>query len=263
MKTFDLWENAPLQIEGEETPRIRYFEAEEKRGDGTVIVFAGGGYMRRSEHEADKYALFLNSLGLDSFVLDYRILPYRYPAALIDARRAVRFVRANAEKFGIDPSKIAVMGSSAGGHLAAHVSTYRGKVEGEANDSLDNVDPTPNAQILCYGVTEYQSNLLTYKNLLGDKIEELREEVNPIRLADETAPRAFIWHTETDTAVNVSSTLSYASRLHELGIRCEMHIYPEGPHGIGLADKYPSVRRWQGELKFWLENEGYIKTLSD
>ena len=132
MKTFDLWENAPLQIEGEETPRIRYFEAEEKRGDGTVIVFAGGGYMRRSEHEADKYALFLNSLGLDSFVLDYRILPYRYPAALIDARRAVRFVRANAEKFGIDPSKIAVMGSSAGGHLAAHVSTYRGKVEGEA-----------------------------------------------------------------------------------------------------------------------------------
>ena len=258
MEAIRLWENAPLQIEGEEEPAIRYFPAEEKRGNGTVIIFAGGGYMRRSEHEADKYARFLNSLGLNAFVLDYRILPYRYPAALIDARRAVRYVRANAEKFGINPEKIAVMGSSAGGHLAAHVSTYRGELEDEAKDTLDAVDPTPNAQILCYGVTEHQSNLLTYKNLLGDRIEELKDAVNPILLADSTAPKAFIWHTETDTAVNVSSTFAYASRLHELGIRCEMHIYPEGPHGIGLAEAYPSVRRWQNELKFWLESQGYI-----
>ena len=258
MEAIRLWENAPLQIEGEEEPSLRYFPAENKQGDGTVIIFAGGGYMRRSAHEADKYALFLNTLGLDAFVLDYRILPYRYPAALIDARRAVRFVRANAENFGISPEKIAVMGSSAGGHLAAHVSTFRGELPYEANDELDKTDPTPNAQILCYGVTEYQSNLLTYKNLLGDRLEELREAVNPILLADATAPRAFIWHTETDTAVSVESTYRYAARLHSLGVRCEMHIYPEGPHGIGLADAYPSVRRWQGELAFWLKNEGYI-----
>ncbi|MBQ7363037.1 MAG: alpha/beta hydrolase [Clostridia bacterium] len=259
MKTIKLWDKIPLYINGEEAPVLRYFPAEVKRGTGTVIIFAGGGYMRRSAHEADSYAEFLNSAGLDTFVLDYRILPYRYPAALIDARRAVRFVRANAENFGINPGKIAVMGSSAGGHLAAHVSTFRGELEEEAHDTLDNVDPTPNAQILCYPVTDFQAHLGSYKNLLGEENLEQRDSVNPMKLADATAPRAFIWHTETDPAVKVTSTLAYAARLHEVGVRCELHVYPEGGHGLGLADKYPSVRRWQDELLFWLRNEKYIE----
>ena len=258
MEAIRLWENAPLQIEGEEEPAIRYFPAEEKRGNGTVIIFAGGGYMRRSKHEDEGYALFLNSLGLDAFVLDYRILPYRYPAALIDARRAVRFVRANAEKFGVNPEKIAVMGSSAGGHLAAHVSTYRGSLEAEAHDALDQVDPTPNAQILCYAVTDHQAHLGSYKNLLGEENLGIKDEVNPILLADETPPPAIIWHTETDPAVKVTSTLAYAARLHELDVRCEVHIYPEGGHGLGLANNNPSVRRWQKELEFWLKSKEYI-----
>ncbi len=258
METIKLWDIIPLYIDGEEVPALRYFPAENKQGRGTVIIFAGGAYMRRSEHEADGYARFLNGAGLDAFVLDYRILPYRYPAALIDARRAVRFVRENAEKFGIDPEKIAVMGSSAGGHLAAHVSTFRGDLTEEAHDALDATDPTPNAQILCYPVTDCQAHLGSYKNLLGEENVSLADSVNPILLADESAPRAFIWHTETDPHVKVTSTLVYAARLHELDVRCELHTYPEGGHGLGLADKYPSVRRWQGELLFWLGNEGYL-----
>ena len=258
MEAINLWDNVPLYIEGEEIPVLKYYPAKEKRGTGTVIIFAGGAYMRRSVHEGEGYALFLNEAGLDAFVLEYRVSPYRHPAPLMDARRAVRYVRANAERFGINPDRIAVMGSSAGGHLAAHVSVFRGEIDDEPRDSFISVNPVPNGQILCYPVTDIKSHRGSYNYLLGDGIEK-SETVNPIALADESAPPAFIWHTETDGAVNVSSTLLFASRLHELGVRTELHMYPDGGHGLGLAEGYPSVRRWRGDLLFWLGANGYFE----
>ena len=95
--------------------------------------------------------------------------------------------------------------------------------------------------------------MLGYKYLLGESYAELQDTVNPIKLATESAPPAFIWHTETDATVSVSSTLRYAARLHEVGTRTELHVYPEGGHGLGLALKFPSVNRWTRELLSWLE----------
>ena len=256
---FDLWEgDIPYYKDGEK-PRLIYYPATLKCGRGTVIICPGGGYsMRCSSYEGEDYAHFLNSRGLDAFVLDYRVVPNRYPAALIDARRAIRFIRHNADKFGINPDKIAIMGSSAGGHLAAHAATFIGEIDGETGDEIDRESYIPNAQILCYPVLDVEGNRTSYDNLLGaDRTDELADSVTPMLLAtDKTAP-AFIWHTAEDGAVDVRNTYRYASKLRELSVPAEIHIFPFGRHGLGLADHpdrtQPHITSWTNLLVSWLE----------
>ena len=130
-----------------ENPQISYYKPEKTSSDWSVVIFPGGGYHHRAEHEGKGYAEFLNEHGITAFVVDYRVIPNRFPAELSDARRAMRFVRKNAELFGIKKEKIAVMGSSAGGHLATLVSNYLGELPGEPYDEIDNEEFLANAQI--------------------------------------------------------------------------------------------------------------------
>ena len=176
-----------------------------------------------------------------------------FPDPVLDARRAVRFVRANAEKFGIDPEHIAVMGSSAGGHLTAAVSTYRMKLEGEGADAIDEIDYLPNAQILCYPVTSIMSHKGSYLNLLGMDAASIADEYDPILLADEKTPPAFIWHTAEDPGVNVLGSYSYASKLKTLDIPVEMHVFPFGRHGLGTGKDVTHVTIWPELLCRWLK----------
>ncbi len=261
-ETFNLWEGKiPYYSEGE-IPTLTYYKASVKLGRGTVIICPGGGYARRVPHEGQGYAEFLNCKGLDAFVLDYRVAPNRYPAALADARRAIRFVRHNAEKFGIDPNKIAIMGSSAGGHLAAHAATYVGELDGEICDDIDRESYVANGQILCYPVIDKEGHLGSYKNLLGDKVDELAASVTPTNLACDKTPPAFIWHTAEDSVVDVCNTYRYVTRLRELLIPTELHIFPFGRHGLGLADTpertNPHIMPWAELMTKWLELYGYF-----
>ncbi len=261
-EVFNLWEGKiPYYTEGE-IPVLTYYKTSVKLGRGTVIICPGGGYSRRSPHEGQGYAEFLNCKGLDAFVLDYRVAPNRYPAALSDARRAIRFVRHNAEKFGIDPDKIAIMGSSAGGHLAAHAATYVGELEEECMDEIDRESYIPNGQILCYPVIDKEGHRGSYNNLLGEKVEELADSVTPYNLASDKTPPAFIWHTADDSCVNVLNTYRYVTRLRELLIPTELHIFPFGTHGLGLAtDPWrinPHVMSWSELMTKWLELYGYF-----
>ena len=258
MKSITLWENVPGYIDGLEAPVLEYYPAENKKGNGAVVIFPGGGYCHRAKHEGEGYAVFFNELGLDAFVLQYRVAPYRFPLPLLDARRAIRYVRANAEKYGIDPEKIAVMGSSAGGHLAATASTYTDAIEGEGVDELDSVNCMPSAQILCYPVTDFNSHNGSYKNLFGDLYTELSETVNPIKNITSATPPAFIWHTETDTVVKIECTLDYVANLHLNNVRAELHVYPRGGHGLGLAKSDPLISRWTRDLASWLEYMEYV-----
>ena len=257
MTSFDLWQGDVPGKTHRETPRIHYYAASEKKGRGTVIIFAGGGYAGRSAHEGEGYAEFLNKFGLDAFVVDYRVTNSvergLFPDPVLDARRAVRFVRANAEKFGIDPEHIAVMGSSAGGHLTAAVSTYRMKLEGEGADAIDEIDYLPNAQILCYPVTSIMSHKGSYLNLLGMDAASIADEYDPILLADEKTPPAFIWHTAEDPGVNVLGSYSYASKLKTLDIPVEMHVFPFGRHGLGTGKDVTHVTIWPELLCRWLK----------
>ena len=251
-----LWDNTPGLCE--KIPQIHYYAPSGSAGSGTVIIFPGGGYIARAEHEGAGYAKFLAASGIHAFVVDYRVAPHYYPLPQIDARRAVRFVRAHAEKYGIDKNKVAVMGSSAGGHLAASISTCAMDCPTFENiDAIDKEDSLPNAQILCYPVICPPSESSfnhgdSYQNLLGEHSDEEERAVNPIRHITANTPPAFIWHTFNDNGVDVRNSLEYATALRQAGVATEMHIFPYGYHGLGTAEGDSHVHQWVALVLNWL-----------
>lgn len=254
-----MWDTVPLLNEYE--PVLEFYPALEKKTSAAVVIFPGGGYAGRAEHEGRGYALYLNSIGMNAFVCEYRVSPDRFPAQLLDARRAVRFVRANAEKFGVDPDRIAVMGSSAGGHLAALVSTFSGCIEGEEEDEIDSFPYRPSATVLCYPVIHMpdESNIShpwSYENLLGENRDYAK--YSPDLLVTDDTPAAFIWHTSEDPAVSVINSYRYAEALAIHGIAHEMHIFPHGGHGLGLASGDAHIAQWSELLKNWFTDMGWL-----
>ena len=258
---FELWENGTT---------MTYYKPENKTKRAAVVIFPGGGYWGRAEHEGKGYADFLNQNGITAFVVDYRVHPNRFPLPLLDARRAMRYVRHHADKFGIDKDKIAAMGSSAGGHLVSILSTYHKAIEGEGVDIIDNEKYLPDKQILCYPVINLYDEEITHIGsgdaLIGDSLQqggsvEKRRELSANLIADENTPEAFIWHTFADELVNVQNTLEYATRLRQVGVCAEVHIYPYGKHGLGLANEdsrnEPHVAQWgEALIKFSEIKEG-------
>lgn len=262
METFDLWSKTPGLCE--ETPTITPYIPENKKSDAAIVIFPGGGYSTRAAHEGEVYAEFLRSNGITAFVVAYRVAPHRFPLPLLDARRGVRWVRANADKYGIDKNKIAVMGSSAGGHLAALASSYTHPIEFEGADCIDSEEFLPNAQILCYPVIcapsdEGITHLGSYKNLIGGTNAKLEQELDPSLNVNQSTPPAFIWHTSEDPGVNVINSYRYAEAMRKFDIRVEMHIFPDGRHGLGLAPSLPHTAQWTGLLINWLSYIEWLK----
>lgn len=261
MKTekFTLWDNIPGTYDS--VPEIVAYIPENKKTDSAVIIFPGGGYGMLCDYEGADYAKFLAENGITAFVTYYRVTPHHFPLPLLDARRSVRFVRHNAEKFGISKDKIAVMGSSAGGHLAALTSTYFKPIDFEGADEIDSEDFIPNAQILCYPVIRLLGKGIAHlgsgNSLLGNMHAEMGEELSPDLIASEKTPKAFIWHTNDDNCVDVRNSLYYAAKLHELGIDTECHIFPNGRHGLALCGDTPYVARWTEMLLAWLSYIGF------
>ncbi len=254
-----LWENEIpyYDNENEFIPEITAYPAE---SCGAVVIFPGGGYGGRAEHEGKGIAKWFQQNGITSFVVDYRVAPYKHPAEISDAMRAVKYVRFYADKYKIDPDKIAVMGFSAGGHLAATVSVHYDKMMYEPTDKIDGEDCKPNASILCYPVIDmgYYRHDGSRINLLGRGIPERMIELMSIHEhINENTPEAFIWHTSTDGSVPVMNSLLYAEALSAESIPYEMHIYPVGEHGLGLAKSEPYVSSWQGNLLSWLKLKGW------
>ena len=260
---WDLWKETPGLCE--ETPTITAYIPEKKKSDMAIVVFAGGGYWIRAPHEGEGYAKFLAENGYIAFDVAYRVAQHRFPLPLLDARRAVRTVRHFAEKYGIDKNKIAVMGSSAGGHLAALCSTYFEPIDFEGVDEIDKEDFIPNFQILCYPVITLFGKGITHigsgKNLLVERYPDLCEDLSPHLLVSQKTPPAFIWHTFSDSGVNVKNSLMYGSALRDKEIGTELHIFPEGPHGLGLARgesrEEKHVAKWSDMLLDWLK---YVDT---
>lgn len=255
---FELFEKTPGECE--EIPKITAYIPDNKKSDGAIVILPGGGYGGRTGYEGEDYAKFFTEHGITAFVCSYRVAPHRFPLPLLDSRQAVRFVRHNSEKYGLDKEKVYIMGSSAGGHLAALTSTY--KEELELEDKADKENCIPNGQILCYPVIglmdKEKGHIGSGKNLLGDKLEEMADKLNPCLIADKDTPRAFIWHTFNDGVVNVINSLEYAESLRRLDVSAEVHIFPEGEHGLGLALNAPYVAQWKGLLLKWLEFNGFF-----
>ena len=251
-----LWENAPIYDAsiGQTEPNITPYLLENTVAP-CVIVCPGGGYAMKADHEGGPIAQWLNSIGFHAFVLDYRVAPYREPAPQLDLRRAVRYVRHYAEKYGIIKEKVGVLGFSAGGHLAASVSVYNdlGRNDG---DEIDKESCRPDFSVLCYPVIDMQTfgHVGSAENLLGENAsDEMLEKYSLWKHVTKDTPPAFLWHTCDDDCVPVRNSFEYAKALNQNGVNCSVHVYPHGPHGIGLAEQYEDVSTWPKLCEMWLK----------
>ncbi len=263
-----LWpEGAPDAVGTEENdkPTIQIYTPTENANGAAIVICPGGGYgILAYDHEGAQVAKWLNTVGVTGVVLKYRHSPkYRHPTPLGDVQRAIRHVRANAADLKLSPTRIGVLGFSAGGHLASTVSTHFDAGLPEAKDPIDRISCRPDFSVLCYPVISIQADYAhkgSGQNLLGDRAEnaELLNNLSNDTQVTEKTPPAFLFHTTEDTAVAVQNALAYYSALVKHKVPAEMHIYQNGPHGVGLADGEPGAKNWRVELAAWLRTNGFL-----
>jgi len=244
-------------------PKIIPYIAENNTNGGCVIICPGGGYVQLAvDKEGKAPAEEFNTNNITAFVLQYRVNSYHSDAIMADVFRAIRYVRANAEEFGIDPDKIAVMGFSAGGHLATMALEHYDE-DTQLLDDIDKVSAKPNFGILCYPVIslkDEKTHELTRKTFLGsdnehnsDLIKKYSGEEN---VTKDMSP-VFIWHCEPDEAVPVENTKDFAAAMDKAKVPYEMHIFKTGAHGLGLAKDNDEVIEWFPDCIKWLQDYGY------
>lgn len=247
-----------------EVPRMIPYLIDQQEGlSGAIIVLPGGGYSRLADHEGEPVAQWLNSIGISAFVLKYRVQPYKHPAPLTDAQRAIRYVRAHAEQYAIDPNRIGILGFSAGGHLASTAGTHYDNGHPESDDLMERMSSRPDLMILCYPVitfTEYRHHG-SMKNLIGeDASESLKHHLsNELQVTPDTPP-TFLWHTSDDSGVPVENSLLFASALSKHKVPFELHSYESGRHGLGLAKDHPEAHTWSHLCELWLRRQGFCQT---
>lgn len=263
-----LWSATPADHTSPHSPvTITPYLPDAARSTGSAIVVCpGGGYEQLAPHEGHDYALWLNAHGISAFVLHYRLgsAGYRHPAMLEDASRALRLIRARSADWSIDPARIGIMGSSAGGHLAATLLTHFDGGSASAADPVEHHSARPDLGILCYPVISMRSvpHLGSRDNLLGDDppVELIDALSNELHVTPET-PACFVWHTWDDDVVDVEHSLAFATALRRNNVDCELHVYPRGGHGIGLGDTAPfaTAHPWTQALARWLAALGWIR----
>lgn len=207
----------------------------EKGGRWGVIVLPGGGYGLTAKSEGEPVALAFLGAGVQAFLLEYSVAPVRYPQALLETAAAISWLRANAERYGVDPRRIAVCGFSAGGHLAGCAANLWGSPAVTKALGFTGEEGRPDAAILCYPVVtmgRFGSDM-TRANLFGEG--ETAGETSLEKSVTRRNPPAFLWATYTDGSVPVENTLMYAAALREQGVPFEVHIFNKGPHAMGLA----------------------------
>lgn len=238
-----------------------YLAAPATASGPAMVILPGGGYGGLAAHEGKGYADWLVTNGVSCFVVKYRLGPagYRHPRMLEDAARAVRLVRSRAEQWKIDPKRVGIMGSSAGGHLASTLLTHFDAGKPDASDPVDRQSSRPDLGVLCYAVITMGPNTHggSKNNLLGkDPAPELVELLSNERQVTRDTPLCFIWHTWEDKAVKVENSLEFASAMQKAGVPFDLHIYQKGAHGMGLGkNNHP----WAHDCVFWLKAQGFVK----
>jgi acetyl esterase/lipase len=235
-----------------------------------IVICPGGGYVHTSDREAEPIAIKLNAMGFHACILRYSVKPAVFPTALCQLAKVVRLVRDNAERWNVDANKIIVMGFSAGGHLTASLGVFWNKELLLKNLPYTNEQIKPNGMILSYPVITSGQNAHrgSFEALLGSQCED-PEFLNLLSLENqvsEETPPTFLWHTFTDTAVPVENSLLFANALVKHKIPLEMHIYPQGVHGLSLGTEETQAidndLHLQPEVENWIEMAGrWVKGL--
>ncbi len=263
-----LWpDGAPgaLGQRAQDTPTLTPFLPEtSKRNGASMVVLPGGSYSGLAVHEGKGYAEWLASQGIAAYVLKYRLGSngYRHPVMINDAARALRMVRAFAKRDGLDPARVGIIGSSAGGHLASTLLTHFDGGKSDSTDPFERESSRPDLGVLCYPVISLGefAHAGSRKNLLGDNPapELLQNLSNQFQVTKDTPP-TFIWHTVADKTVPVENSLMFAAALRQAGVPFSLHIYETGAHGLGLGGTRGQAPPWAAQLLYWLGERKFIK----
>lgn len=230
------------------SPEIECWLPEGTASGVGLVIFPGGGYGNLAAHEGQGYARFFTGAGIACFVVKYRLGSdgHRHPEMLEDALAAVATVRSRAAEFAVDATKLGVIGSSAGGHLAAHTLVAWDQYESA-------ISPRPDFGILCYSVIVSKgpyTHTGSIRNLAGkNPSPQLLHDLSCDRHVSAETPPCFIWHTGTDTCVPPENSMLFASALREHGVPFELHLYQTGNHGLGLGAPF----NWQLDCLRWIE----------
>ncbi|WP_373513285.1 alpha/beta hydrolase [Persicitalea sp.] len=256
--------NGMLRISGVTVPSMTaYIPAKDKATGAAVMICPGGGYgILAAEHEGSELGEWFKARGIAAFVLKYRLpnpeaMTLQHEVPLKDAMQGIKLIRQKAAKYAIDPAKIGVMGFSAGGHLAATLSTHFDRGQYASDDAR------PNFAILLYPVItfskEYQHSG-SRKNLLGsDETDELMKYYSNELMVSPTTPPTFLVHAENDKSVPIQNSFDYYLALRQFDIPAELHAYPEGGHGFGMrTDGKGTVGGWPMAMEGWLKSMGYL-----
>lgn len=238
-------------------------DAENKRRP-CLLICPGGGYSLCSEREAEPIALHFLPAGFNVFILRYSVAPYRFPAQLCEVAAAMELIWQNAAAWHCDPMHVAIMGFSAGGHLAAHYSTAYDCAEVRAR--FPESRPVQ-ASVLCYPVITADPAWThggSFETLTGSPLctEQALAKFSCDRLVTGKTPPAFLWHTTEDACVPVMNSLLYAQALSVNGVSFALHVYPYGQHGLATCDtqtceplpaQVQPTQAWLAEARQWLE----------
>lgn len=270
IQTIRLWPGDAPQARGkscEDIPTLTIFEPQRGQGNGSaVVVLPGGAYVGLAANlEGRQVADWFTTRGFMAFVLQYRLSSngYLLPVPLLDARRAVQLVRARAADYHIDPSKIVIIGFSAGGHLAALASVQPVPGDPNADDPIDRVSSRPDFLVLGYpwiGAISSDTSHLSYCKLFNvmDRCEELRKAYSPDLFVTKDTPPTFWYHTTDDQTVPVEQGLWFYEAEIKAGVPAEAHIFEHGHHGSGLGTGDLSMDQWPNLLDTWLRVHGLI-----
>jgi len=234
------------------------------RPNGTaVIICPGGGYVRMATaREGDQYANWLSTLGVTSFVLKYRMQEYGHPAPLQDVLRAVRMLRSRAAELNINPARIGVMGSSAGGHLAASAGTLFDNPAGRTGAAMDAVNARPDFLMLMYPVISMQEPAVhagSRKALLGAAPSaETLQLMSLEKQVTAATPPTLLIHTQEDQAVPVENSILFYQALTKAKVPAEMYLFEHGGHGMGMRDGLGTSSLWPRRAEEWLRDRGLL-----
>jgi acetyl esterase/lipase len=236
----------------------------------TVLVLPGGGYRVLADYEGEPVARWINTLGLHAAVLRYRVGEGAHPHALVDGRDALRALRSGHAGVRVARDRLAVLGFSAGGHLAAMLATDSDDVAGAPSHTYAG---RPDAAILCYPVTDLRDtlsgripnlHLSSAQALLPDATPELLADLSPSTRVTEDIPPCFIWTTSDDEVVPSLHALELMTAMAVAGVAFEGHVFRHGRHGLALADdEEPAVAQWQDLCATWLDELGWLPDLAD
>ena len=252
------------RISNVSSPTLTVYRPAVDRPNGTsVVICPGGGYgMVSNEREGVQFANWLSTLGVTSFVLKYRMAEFGHPAPLQDVLRAVRLVRSRAAEFHVNSSRIGVMGSSAGGHLAATSGTLFDHVSGKTGAELDQVSARPDFLILMYPViTMYDpvAHAGSRKNLIGaNPSTELMDLMSAEKQVTANTPPTLIIHTQEDKSVPVENALLFYQALTRAHVPAEMYVFEHGSHGMGMKAEFGTASNWPKRAEEWLNGRGLL-----